>query len=89
VSRRAVIRDENHVFDDGTTLKTLRDALIAASLTGMWHVAWEMAHRYKVEQVLCMGCGNMLPVQKGTYVARGGRAIRLCPACHGRLPTKL
>jgi len=89
MSRRAIIHSDNHVFADGTTLKTLRDALIAASLTGMWHVSWEMAHRHGVEKILCMGCGCLLPTQKGTYIQRGGRAIRVCPACHGRLRTPL
>mgnify|MGYP001267534315 CR=1 FL=1 len=89
MSPRVIIRDANHVFEDGTTLKTLRDALIAASLTGMWHVSAEMAQRYGVEKILCMGCGVNLPMQKGTYVQRGGRAIRLCPACHGKLRTPL
>lgn len=86
---RVIIRDDNHVFADGTTLKTLRDALVAASLTGMWHISWEMAHRHGVEKILCMGCGCLLPTQKGTYIQRGGRAIRVCPACHGRLRTPL
>jgi hypothetical protein len=86
---RVIINSADHVFADGTTLKTLRDALIAASLTGMWHVCWEMAQRYRVEKILCMGCGSILPTQKGTYIQRGGHAIRLCPTCHSRLPTKL
>jgi len=84
-----IINSTDHVFADGTTLKTLKDALIAASSIGMWHVAWEMAHRYKVEKILCMGCGSSLPMQEGTCVLRGNRSIRLCMTCHGRLRTPL
>jgi len=89
MSKRVIIRSADHVFADGTTLKTLKDALIAASVTGMWHVCWEMSQRYNVEKILCMGCGTQLPIQKGTYIQRGGHAIRLCSTCHGRLRTPL
>jgi hypothetical protein len=84
-----IITGPDHVFKDGTTLKTLKDALVAASVTGMWHVCWEMAQRYNVEKILCMGCGGSLPTQKGTYIQRGGHAIRLCINCHGKLRTPL
>lgn len=86
---RAIITSDSHVFDDGMALKTLREALIAASLTGMWHISWEMAHRYRVEKVLCMGCGALLATSKGTYIMRSNRSIRLCPVCYGRLPSRL
>jgi hypothetical protein len=87
--KRVIIRGNDHVFADGTTLKNLRDALAAASVTGMWHVCWEMAHRHGVEKILCMGCGVQLPMQQGTYVQRGGHAIRVCKTCHGKLRTPL
>lgn len=79
----------DHVFADGMTLQSIRDALAAASQTGMWHLCWEMARRYGLEQAICMGCGIACTAQKSTYIQRGGHAVRVCKTCHNKLRTPL
>lgn len=73
---------DSHVFDDGQTLLNVRDAMVAAAKTGMWHICFEMAHRYKIEKIFCMGCARPLKQADGTYMQRGGFAIRICLHCH-------
>jgi ribosomal protein L40E len=76
----------DHVFEDGMTLKTLRDAIVAAAIIGMWHVARDLAYRYKVQDIICMKCGEQTGVQH-TYFSYRNVAIRICLKCNGRNTT--
>lgn len=76
----------DHVFSDGQTLQNVRDAMVAAAKTGMWHVAFELAHRYNVQEAFCMSCSGPLLQAQGTYMQRSGLAIRICKKCHDHLP---
>lgn len=76
----------DHVFEDGVALKTVRDAIIAAGATGMWHVAWDMAKRYNLQEAICMKCANPIHSSQGTYLMRSGIAMRFCKRCPNELP---
>ena len=73
----------DHVFRDGMTFKNLRDAIVAASTINMWHVARELATRYRVDNVLCMKCGtpNANP-QQHTFFMYRDLSIRICKKCN-------
>lgn len=77
---------DDHVFADGQTLRNIRDAIVAAAKTGMWAVAFEMAHRYNVQEAFCTACGGPLGQAQGTYIQRQNLAIRICINCNKNLP---
>jgi len=77
-----VIVQEDTVFFDGMTLKNVRDAVAAAAMTGMWHIAYELATRYRLQDVICMQCGVITNAQNHTYVMHGQHAIRKCFTCN-------
>jgi hypothetical protein len=73
--------DQETVFSDGMTLKNVQDAVAAAATTGMWHVAYELATRYSLQNVICMKCGILPSPHDHTYEMHGGHAIRKCLSC--------
>jgi len=74
---------DNHTFADGMSFKNVRDAVVAASMIGMWHVARELAVRYRVEDMICLKCGVPdLNPQRYMYYSYGGQAIRICLKCN-------
>lgn len=77
---------DSHVFDDGQTLQNVRDAMVAAAKTGMWHVAHGLALQYNVQEAFCTACAGPLGQAQGTYMQRSGLAIRICMRCHKDLP---
>jgi hypothetical protein len=86
-SRKLFNFPDNHVYADGMTLKNVRDAVVAAGATGMWHVAWELAKRYDLQEALCMKCAKALHPSEGTYLTRSGQAMRFCLKCAGSMPS--
>ena len=80
---RIRLKGPDHVFADGMTLKTLREAIAAAATANMWHVARDLAHRYKVQDIICMKCGAQTGSQH-TYFTYRDLAIRICLKCNGR-----
>jgi len=73
----------NHVFPDGMSFANVRDAVIAAAKVNMWHVAYEMAARYKVDRILCLKCAIIdRREQKFTYYTYRGKSIRICLKCN-------
>lgn len=77
-----MIGQDDTVFLDGMTLKNVQDAVAAAAMTGMWHVAYELSARYGLQNEICMQCGVITNAQDHTYVMHGGQAIRKCLTCH-------
>lgn len=71
----------DHVYPDGTSLKNVQDAVIAAGATGMFQVGWEMAKRYDLQEALCMKCATPLHPSEGTYKTHQGLAMRFCLRC--------
>lgn len=76
----------DYVFADGQSFKNVRDAIIAAGKTGMWHIAFNMAQQYLIQEVICLSCGGALSLGQGTYMQRSGLAIRICLRCNKDLP---
>jgi len=75
---------DNHVFGDGMTFQNVRDAVVAAGKANMWHVAHEMAHRYRVQDMICLKCGTPNTCsQQHTYFTYRDKAIRICLKCNG------
>lgn len=75
------ILNDDHVFPDGQTFKNVRDAIVAASKTGMWHVSHDMSLRYNLQDWLCTKCGKATGAQHTYYMYRE-RAIRICLKCN-------
>lgn len=86
MAKKRRVYPEDHVFADGQSLRNVRDAMVAAAKTGMWHVAFSLAHQYNVQEAFCMACGGPLGQAQGTYIQRSGLAIRICGGCHRVLP---
>lgn len=70
------------VFPDGSTFQSVKDAIVAASMTGMWHVSHELAQRYQIADFVCMKCGNVTKNGSTTYFTYRDRAIRICLPCN-------
>jgi hypothetical protein len=73
---------DDYAFEDGKTFKDVRDAMVAAATTGMWHIAHDLAHRYGLHNVICTKCGKPTGPQH-TYYTYRERAIRICLRCGG------
>jgi hypothetical protein len=71
------------VFPDGQTFQSVRDAIIAAAMTGMWHVSHELAQRYQIENIVCLKCGGIIKPGQATYFTYRERAVRICLKCNG------
>lgn len=83
MAQRPPMTDE-HVFPDGMTLRNVRDAVVAASKIGMWHLAYELAERHRMQKKLCLKCARTnLSEQDITYFTYRGLSIRICRKCKG------
>ncbi len=76
-----MIYNKETIFPDGMTIKNVQDAVTAAAATGMWHVAYELAARYGLQNEICMQCGSFTTPHDHTYVMHGNQAIRKCSSC--------
>jgi len=83
VPRIKIIPSNEHIYADGMTFKNLRDAIVAASKAGMWHISHEMAARYQVADILCLSCGKPnTDAQAYTYFTHQTMAIKICLSCN-------
>lgn len=75
---------DDYVFPDGQTFKNVRDSVVAAALANMWHVAYDIARRYNVQDMICIKCGKADARQQNhTYFTYRDHAIRICSKCRG------
>ncbi len=81
--KRSLLPD--HVFADGLSLQDVRDAITAAGTIHMWETAYDIAKRYRIQDVICLKCGCDTTPQTHTYYVMLGVAVRLCLRCSDSL----